>query len=123
MGQAGVIWRDRPVDDLHEQGSGSKNGARRQCSGGWLSGFCQLFDLSKTMKLAFKITLLLFAVIVLFITIISFYFYSQLNQDFERRSSELMSQSLSSIDNQLKMMNETLQNEMSRSSSTIFSEN
>ena len=75
------------------------------------------------MKLAFKITLLLFAVIVLFITIISFYFYSQLNQDFERRSSELMAQSVSSIDNQMKTMNETLQSEMSRSSSSIFSEN
>jgi hypothetical protein len=35
-----------------------------------------LLDLSKTMKLAFKITLLLFAVIVLSSTITSFYLLS-----------------------------------------------
>lgn len=75
------------------------------------------------MKLAHKITLLLFTVITLFITITSFYFYSQINRNFTRRSEELMTQNVSSINNRLDQLKGTLQSEMERLSSSLFIEN
>ncbi len=75
------------------------------------------------MKLANKITLLLFAVITLFIPITSFYFYSQINRNFAQRSEELMTQSVSSIDNRLDQLKGTLRAEMERLSSSLFMEN
>ena len=76
MGQAGIFGSDRSIADSCQPGRGSKKHTGHPLTRGWLSRFCRLLDLSKTMKLAFKITLLLFAVIVLSSTITSFYLLS-----------------------------------------------
>ena len=75
------------------------------------------------MKLAYKITLLLFVVIALFIGITSFYFYSQISDNFTRRSEERMNQTAQSIDTRINALRETLQRELQRLSSSVFSEN
>jgi signal transduction histidine kinase len=75
------------------------------------------------MRLSFKITLLLFAVITLFVVLISIYFFSQINKNFTRQSEKLMAQMGILIDQRIDFLKENLQMEMEQLASSIFMEN
>jgi two-component system nitrogen regulation sensor histidine kinase NtrY len=75
------------------------------------------------MRLAYKITLLLFLVVSLFIVITSLYFYSQINRDFTRRSEDLMAQTAASLEMRIDLLKNALNTEVETLSSSLFSEN
>ena len=75
------------------------------------------------MKLSVKITLLLFAVIALFVVLTSSYFYTQMNKTFTAQAERLMLQSELLIRQRIELLKENLQSEMEQLASSLFTEN
>jgi two-component system nitrogen regulation sensor histidine kinase NtrY len=75
------------------------------------------------MKLAFKITLLLFGTTTLFILIVSAYFYSLINQNFTTQAETLMQQSTALLQQRMESLKVRLQTEMQQLAGTVFTEN
>src|SRR3990172_1743164 len=75
------------------------------------------------MKLAVKITVLLFGCSTLFIGIVSVYFYSLMNQNFTRQAESLMKQSMTLLQQRLDSQRDHLMTETEQLASTLFTEN
>src|SRR3972149_7394527 len=75
------------------------------------------------MKLSVKITLLLFAVIALFVVLTSSYFYTQMNKTFTAQAERLMLQSELLIQQRIELLKRNLQSEMEQLASSLFTEN
>lgn len=75
------------------------------------------------MKLPAKITILLFGTATLFILIVSSYFYTQINQNFDRQAEAKMKQGDALIQQRIEFMKTALKSEMDRLASSLFTEN
>lgn len=75
------------------------------------------------MKLPLKITLLLFAVIALFIGPTSYYFYGRIEDNFESQAEQRIQQSTSLIDQRLQFLRDSLQSEMTGLATGLYAEN
>lgn len=75
------------------------------------------------MRLPFRITVLLFTVITLFITIISVYFYSLIQENFTRQAEHLMGQSMALAKQRIDLLQNHLDSEMQQLAASLFTEN
>src|SRR5215471_18126706 len=75
------------------------------------------------MKLPAKITIILFFTATLFILIVSNYFYSQINQNFDRQAQAKIKQGDALIQQRIEFLKTTLKSDMERLASSLFTEN
>jgi nitrogen fixation/metabolism regulation signal transduction histidine kinase len=75
------------------------------------------------MKLPVKITLLLLLVTTLFVAVLSFYLYRQLNRNYTQQADALIRQNTAVLEQRIALLEENLRNEMDQLSSSLFTEN
>ncbi len=75
------------------------------------------------MKLPVKITLLLLLITTLFVAVLSFYLYRQLNRNYTQQADVLIRQNTAFLQQRIALLEENLRNEMDQLSSNLFTEN
>ena len=75
------------------------------------------------MKLSLKITLFLFLMTALFISVLATYFTAQINRNFTQQADLLLSQSVALTQQRIELTKEQLQSEINSLAESIFTEN